>query len=120
MARTVPGRQAVARRRAVPGVTGGTGDTGRHAHQPPSKGLFPMPPVTTELERELDRVLPSSTPRTTTSGGHQFRRAVILMLMTLVLPGSAQLVAGNKRVGRIALRIWGGVAVTLLLLLGLG
>ena len=29
-----------------------------------------------------------------------------LMLMTLVLPGSAQLVAGNRRVGRIALRIW--------------
>jgi LCP family protein required for cell wall assembly len=29
-----------------------------------------------------------------------------LMLMTLVLPGSAQLVAGDRRVGRIALRIW--------------
>jgi LCP family protein required for cell wall assembly len=28
------------------------------------------------------------------------------MLMTLVLPGSAQLVAGNRKVGRIALRIW--------------
>ncbi|MDP3894815.1 LCP family protein [Nocardioides sp.] len=26
--------------------------------------------------------------------------------MTLVLPGSAQLVAGNKRVGRLALRVW--------------
>ncbi|WP_248582894.1 LCP family protein [Nocardioides sp. InS609-2] len=36
----------------------------------------------------------------------RFRRAVSLMLMTLVLPGSAQLVAGNRRVGRIALRIW--------------
>ncbi|WP_231482443.1 LCP family protein [Nocardioides sp. URHA0020] len=40
-----------------------------------------------------------------------------LMLMTLVLPGSAQLVAGNKRVGRIALRIWAvlvlGLVVTL-------
>src|SRR5690242_7344440 len=34
----------------------------------------------------------------------RFRRAVALMLMTLVLPGSAQLVAGNPRVGRIALR----------------
>jgi LCP family protein required for cell wall assembly len=79
-----------------------------------------MPPVTTELERELDRVLPSSTPRSATSGGHQFRRAVVLMLMTLVLPGSAQLVAGNKRVGRIALRTWGGLVVTVLLLLGLG
>lgn len=36
----------------------------------------------------------------------RFRRAVTLTLMTLVLPGSAQLVAGNRRVGRIALRIW--------------
>ena len=31
------------------------------------------------------------------------------MLMTLALPGSAQLVAGNRRVGRIALRIWFGL-----------
>jgi polyisoprenyl-teichoic acid--peptidoglycan teichoic acid transferase len=36
----------------------------------------------------------------------RFRRAVALMLMTLVLPGSAQLVAGNRRVGRVAMRIW--------------
>jgi LCP family protein required for cell wall assembly len=36
----------------------------------------------------------------------RFRRAVTLMLMTLVLPGSAQLVSGNRRVGRIALRTW--------------
>ena len=36
----------------------------------------------------------------------RFRRAVTLMLMTLVAPGSAQLVAGNRQVGRIALRIW--------------
>lgn len=36
----------------------------------------------------------------------RFRRALTLMLMTLVLPGSAQLVAGRRDVGRIALRIW--------------
>ena len=36
----------------------------------------------------------------------RFRRAVALMLMTLVLPGSAQVVAGNKRVGLVALRVW--------------
>src|SRR3954451_11251194 len=36
----------------------------------------------------------------------RFRRAMALMLMTLVLPGSAQLVAGNRRVGLTALRIW--------------
>ena len=44
----------------------------------------------------------------------RFRRAVALMLMTLLLPGSAQLVAGDKRIGRIALRIW-----MMLLLVGL-
>ncbi len=45
----------------------------------------------------------------------RFRRAVTLMLMTLVLPGSAQLVAGNKRVGRIALRIWLGTILLFLI-----
>ncbi|MGI8613976.1 MAG: LCP family protein [Nocardioidaceae bacterium] len=34
-----------------------------------------------------------------------FRRSLALMLMTLLLPGSAQLVAGHKRVGRIAVRV---------------
>jgi LCP family protein required for cell wall assembly len=38
----------------------------------------------------------------------RFRRAIALMAMTLVAPGSAQLVAGNRRVGRIALRVWIG------------
>ncbi len=36
----------------------------------------------------------------------RFRRAMALMVMTLVLPGSAQLVGGNRRIGRIALRVW--------------
>src|SRR4051795_12035806 len=45
----------------------------------------------------------------------RFRRAVALMAMTLVLPGSAQLAYGNKRVGRIALRTW-----TALVLLAVG
>lgn len=36
----------------------------------------------------------------------QFRRALTLTLMTLVLPGSAQLVMGNKKIGRIAIRVW--------------
>jgi LCP family protein required for cell wall assembly len=39
----------------------------------------------------------------------RFRRAVSLMLMTFVLPGSAQLVSGNRRVGLLALRIWLGL-----------
>lgn len=36
----------------------------------------------------------------------RFRRALALMAMTLIVPGSAQLAAGNRQVGRIALRIW--------------
>ena len=39
----------------------------------------------------------------------RFRRAMSLMVMTLVAPGSAQLLAGNRRVGLVALRIWVGV-----------
>ena len=45
----------------------------------------------------------------------RFRRAVTLMVMTLVIPGSAQLVAGNRRIGRIATRVWMTVVVVTLL-----
>ena len=38
-------------------------------------------------------------------GRIRFRRALALMVMTLVLPGSAQLVAGSRKVGRVAMRI---------------
>ncbi|WP_114422256.1 LCP family protein [Nocardioides houyundeii] len=48
----------------------------------------------------------------------RFRRALALMVMTLLVPGSAQLVGGNRRLGRVAMRIWLGlvavVAITLL------
>ena len=65
-------------------------------------------------------VPPSGSPQTrfTTLDRAQrvrFRRAVTLMLMTFVLPGSAQLVAGNRRVGLIALRTWVGLLVVGLL-----
>ncbi|MCW2816253.1 MAG: LytR family transcriptional regulator [Nocardioides sp.] len=39
----------------------------------------------------------------------RFRRALALMAMTLVVPGSAQLVAGNRRIGLVALRTWLGL-----------
>ena len=42
----------------------------------------------------------------------RFRRAVALMVMTVLVPGSAQLVAGNRRVGRISMRIWMGLIAT--------
>lgn len=36
----------------------------------------------------------------------RFRRALTLMAFTLVVPGSAQLVAGNRDIGRLAIRVW--------------
>jgi LCP family protein required for cell wall assembly len=50
----------------------------------------------------------------------RFRRAVTLLLMTLVLPGSAQLVAGNRKVGRVALRVSLVLAATLTVVVLLG
>jgi LCP family protein required for cell wall assembly len=51
----------------------------------------------------------------------RFRRAVTLMVMTLFLPGSAQLVAGRRDVGRLAMRIFLGLcaAGALTVLVGL-
>ncbi len=46
------------------------------------------------------------SPVTERAARVRFRRAMSLMVMTLVAPGSAQLLAGNRRVGLIALRIW--------------
>ena len=63
-----------------------------------------MPPASSpglhERRRDGGRPAPDRAARV------RFRRAVTLMLMTLVLPGSAQLVAGNHRIGRIALRVF--------------
>jgi len=36
----------------------------------------------------------------------KFRRALALIAFTVVMPGSAQLITGDRRVGRIAIRIW--------------
>src|SRR5690606_4613646 len=65
-------------RRVVTRVTRVTGDTGRV----PQQGV----------DERAARV--------------RFRRALTLMGFTLLVPGSAQLVAGNRQVGRIAVRIW--------------
>lgn len=46
----------------------------------------------------------------------RFRRALTLVLMTLVVPGSAQLVMGSKRLGRIAVRTWLAVLACLFVL----
>ena len=44
----------------------------------------------------------------------RYRRALMLMMMTLAVPGSAQLVAGNRRIGRIATRIWAALVTAAL------
>jgi LCP family protein required for cell wall assembly len=46
----------------------------------------------------------------------KLRRALSFLGMTLVLPGSAQLAAGNKRIGRIAVWTWISLWAALLLL----
>jgi hypothetical protein len=48
----------------------------------------------------------------------RFKRALALLLMTLVLPGSAQIVAGSKKAGRYAWRVIAGlVAIVVFLVL---
>lgn len=44
------------------------------------------------------------------------RRALVLLLLTLLVPGGAQIVAGSRRLGRIALAVTVGVWSTVLLL----
>jgi LCP family protein required for cell wall assembly len=46
------------------------------------------------------------------------RRAFTLVVMTLLVPGSAQLVAGNRSLGRLAVRLWLG-AIGVMVALGL-
>jgi LCP family protein required for cell wall assembly len=79
-----------------------------------------MAPVTSPGVRTQHEPRPGRTPdRTAELSRIRLRRAVVLMVMTLFLPGSAQLVAGRKDVGRVAIRIWlgvlGAVAVVALL-----
>lgn len=50
----------------------------------------------------------------------RFRRALTLLVMTLLIPGSAQLVAGRRQVGRVAVRIWLGGIALLAVVAGIG
>ncbi|ANH36620.1 Biofilm regulatory protein A precursor [Nocardioides dokdonensis FR1436] len=76
-----------------------------------------MPPVSSP--RVLDGQEPQQRPSAADRAARvRFRRALSLMAMTLVAPGSAQLVAGNRRVGRLALRVW-LVVVAIVLVTGL-
>jgi LCP family protein required for cell wall assembly len=50
----------------------------------------------------------------------RYRRALMLMTMTLVVPGSAQMAAGNRRLGQVALRIWLGLVAFTVLSIAVG
>lgn len=54
------------------------------------------------------------------AGRARYRRALTLLLLTLVLPGSAQLIAGHRRLGRVALGIAATVVGTALALAVVG
>jgi LCP family protein required for cell wall assembly len=56
--------------------------------------------------------LPSPLRR---SQGIALRRALVLMGMTLVVPGSAQLAVGQRRLGRVAFRIWASLVLLVIL-----
>jgi polyisoprenyl-teichoic acid--peptidoglycan teichoic acid transferase len=74
---------------------------------PPLLPVLPGPPASERFgDRAASRI--------------RFRRALALLLMTLLMPGSAQLVAGSRRVGRIALRVVLALLVGTVLLALLG
>jgi polyisoprenyl-teichoic acid--peptidoglycan teichoic acid transferase len=65
--------------------------------------------VSTRTVEATPRVTASSRQSQLRSERIKRSRGLTLLAMTLVLPGSAQLVAGNSRLGRAALRVWAGL-----------
>jgi len=63
----------------------------------------------------------SSAPRSRTTQGlpvreqraeaTRFRRSLTLVGLSVVAPGSAQFMAGNRRLGKVALRVWAGLVL---------
>lgn len=54
--------------------------------------------------------MPEAEPTTLERSSRvKLRRGFTLLGMTLLVPGSAQLAAGNRSLGRIAIRVWGAV-----------
>lgn len=68
------------------------------------------------LERTPDHAPLRIDTRGTRGDGRHRRRAVTLLLLSLVVPGSAQIAAGSKAVGRLAVKVWLVVLGTLLAL----
>lgn len=59
-----------------------------------------------EHPSHVDRVTRPRLSATERSQRIQFRRALSLMAMTVVLPGSAQFTTGHRRVGLVAMSVW--------------
>jgi LCP family protein required for cell wall assembly len=51
------------------------------------------------------------SPRRTQAEAARFRRSLLLVGLSALAPGSAQLLAGNKRLGTLALRVWAGIVI---------
>ena len=70
-----------------------------------------VPPPRSEPRRDPRLRTPEAMP-----ARQRVARAVTLVVITLFLPGSAQLAAGSRRWGRIAVRVWlGALAVAVAL-----
>lgn len=69
----------------------------------------PAPSPGSDLDGSTDPHGPARTTVAERAARVRFRRALSLMVMTLVVPGSAQLSMGDRRVGRIALGVWTSV-----------
>jgi polyisoprenyl-teichoic acid--peptidoglycan teichoic acid transferase len=80
-----------------------------------------MPPASSPGSRAPHGSGPSSDGTRDAASRIRFRRALTLLLMTLFVPGSAQLAAGRRDVGRLAVRVWMGVlgAVLFVVVVGL-
>jgi len=71
--------------------------------------------ATSERHGHALRALESAGARER-SGRRRFRRAITLLVLTLVVPGSAQYSAGNRRLGRAVIRCWLGIIAVLVIL----
>jgi LCP family protein required for cell wall assembly len=67
-------------------------------------------------EQEVDVMRQDKPELRNLSEPVRFKRALALLLMTLVLPGSAQVVAGSKKAGRYAWRVIAGLVAVIVFL----
>lgn len=77
----------------------------------------PRPPDPRRVRARREAIAAQRAERAQRAEAARFRRSVILVACSVVAPGSAQLIAGNKKLGRIALGVYGGLlGITLLVL----